>query len=69
MTLIEAAAKEGRGYITPEDVQDLVSAGGEKLAVYEELLRHIERGNAEDYRLCCFVALEWKLDTDKDTTK
>jgi hypothetical protein len=58
--LIEFAAAEGRAYVTPEDVQNAIDAGAEKVVLFEELLRHIESRNVEDVTLACFVAVQWK---------
>jgi hypothetical protein len=63
MKLVDFAAAEGRTYITPEDVQDAIDAGADRLALYTELLQWIERRGAEDASLCAFVALQFQRST------
>lgn len=55
-------AKE-RSYLTPEDIDAAIRAGGSKLGIYSAVLGAIQSGCAEDVRLCAFTALQgqaWK---------
>jgi len=56
MLLIDLAVKEGRTYITPEDVEDAKPHMSE-LELLKDLVLHLSNGNCEDAKLCCFVAL------------
>lgn len=63
MTLQELAGLENRDYVTPEDVQAAIDAGMDKLALYTELLRFIEKKSVEDTTLAAFVALQFERET------
>ena len=60
ITIGAIAAAAGRAYITPEDVQDAIDAGMDKISLYTELLSWIEGGTVEDTRLAAFVALQFE---------
>ena len=57
--LAEKAKLAGREYITPEDVQEAVNEGVNKLALCDELLAILGKQRdlgAEDSGLCAFIA-------------
>jgi len=51
------AAKEGRDYMTPEDVTAAIKAGGEALVVAEAVLQAVDLGCVEDSSCTAFAAL------------
>jgi hypothetical protein len=53
-----------RDYITPEDVQEAINEGADKLALYTELLDWIASKAVEDGPLCAFIAVAFKADAD-----
>lgn len=53
------AEKNGRCYLTPEDVADAIDAGADYVSVYRAVLMAVERRAAEDAGLCAYIALEW----------
>lgn len=58
MTLIEIASTHKRDYITPEDVQDAIDAGADRLSLWGDLLEILggKGAGAEDWSLCCYIA-------------
>lgn len=67
--LAELAAEHKRDYITPEDVQEAINAGAERLFLWEELLAILGKQRslgAEDAGLCCFIA--WRFEMQSDDT-
>ena len=58
--LVEHAARDGRGYVTPEDIGEILTVAPERrVEIAMALLRIIGRidgAGAEDASLCAFVA-------------
>ena len=46
-------------YITPENIQAAIDAGGAKLEVWEVTLQALADGACEDSGCCAFVALKF----------
>lgn len=57
------AASSSRSYITPEDIMTAADAGADRRALMACVLDAIHRKEAEDYRLCAFVALHEEPET------
>ena len=70
MTPWEFAKAEGRDYLTPEDLTAALKAGATPLEVAIETLAAISVKQAEDVKLCAFVAHRaLVLGTAMETTK
>ena len=52
----EVAEKNGRDYVTPEDVTDAFETGAEIVSVWHDVLLAISRKKAEDVSLVAFIA-------------
>lgn len=65
MKLLEHAAREGRDYVTPEDVQAAVNTGADRLETYIELLWQLAAKNVEDVDGACFVAHRWQREEER----
>lgn len=64
-TPIEIARKDGRDYITPEDVQASINSGCNRDVLWREVLRVIgkqEGMGCEDVGLTAFVATKFEKD-------
>lgn len=51
------ATKDGRDYLTPEDITASIKSGYDKLTLYEEVLLAIGRKECEDPSLCAHVTV------------
>lgn len=66
--LAEIAAANDRDYITPEDVQDAINAGADRLELYVELLNIIGKQSGlgvEDVGLACFIAAKFDVEDSR----
>jgi hypothetical protein len=51
---------EGRGYLTPDDIQAAINAGGSREQVWGTTLAALGRRRCEDWSLCAFVAARFE---------
>ncbi len=54
------AEQAGRNYLTPEDVNEAIDAGGTRLEIWTDVLKAIEMHAVEDASCTAFVALKLK---------
>jgi len=59
-TVAYYAERDGRDYITPEDITAAIDAGAEKSALQQEVLEWLGKRAAEDWSLCAFVAAKFE---------
>lgn len=59
-TLVDYARSKGRDYITPEDVGEVLEAGGDAVGVAIDVLAAVGKQTVglEDASLCAFLAWE-----------
>ena len=57
MNVREIASREGRSYITPEDVTEAIQTGCSQTDVWMHVLEAVDAKAAEDQSLCAFIAL------------
>lgn len=51
--------KDGRDFMTPEDITAAITAGGQKLEVWHAVLDALSANSCEDPSLCAFVAIRY----------
>lgn len=51
-----------RDYLTPEDIQAAINAGGSRLHIWGVVLEAMSKRYCEDWSLCAFVAYRFEID-------